>query len=62
MPCKAKAVHGEGSAAHEHAYHLVLVQDAMGGLTVSDHAFAVERIFPHIGRVASTNEVAAALR
>ena len=36
-------------AAHEHAYHLVLVEDAMAGLTASDHAVAVERIFPCIG-------------
>ena len=48
------------SAAHEHGYHRA--QEAMSGLTASDHAFAVQRIFPLIGRVASTNEVAAALR
>jgi len=40
----------------------VLVEDAMAGLTASDHAVAVERIFPCIGYVASTNEVLAVLR
>jgi isochorismate hydrolase len=49
------------SEAHEHAYHLVLVQEAMAGLTASDHVFAVERIFPRVGRVASANGVVAAL-
>jgi nicotinamidase-related amidase len=55
-------VESTARGAHEHTYHLVLVQDAIAGLTVSDHAFAVERIFPRVGRVASTNEVVAALR
>jgi|ERR1019366_5396536 nicotinamidase-related amidase len=55
-------VESTARAAHEHAYNLVLVEDAMASLTSSDHAFAVERIFPRIGRVASTNEVVAALR
>lgn len=55
-------VESTARAAHEHAYHLVLVQDAMASLTAFDHAFAVERIFARIGRVASTNEVVDALR
>jgi nicotinamidase-related amidase len=55
-------VESTARAAHEHAYNLVLVEDAMASLTASDHAFAVERIFPRIGRVASTGEVVAALR
>jgi nicotinamidase-related amidase len=55
-------VESTARAAHEHAYNLVLVEDAMASMTASDHAFAVERIFPRIGRVATTNEVVAALR
>lgn len=55
-------VESTARAAHEHAYHLVLVEDAMAGFAASDHTFAVERIFPRIGRVVSTKEVLAALR
>jgi len=54
-------VESTARAAHEHAYHLILVEDAMASFAASDHAFAVERIFPRIGRVASTQEVLAAL-
>jgi nicotinamidase-related amidase len=55
-------VESTARAAHEHAYNLVLVEDAMAALTSRDHAFALERIFPRIGRVASTSEVVDALR
>jgi nicotinamidase-related amidase len=48
--------------AHERAYDLVFVEDAMSARAASDHEFALTRIFPRIGRVASTEEVLAALR
>jgi nicotinamidase-related amidase len=55
-------VESTARAAHEHGYNVVLVEDAMASFSASDHVFAVERIFPRIGRVASTNEVIVALR
>jgi nicotinamidase-related amidase len=55
-------VESTARAGHEHGYHLVLVEDAMSGLSAEDHAFALTRIFPRIGRVASTSDVLAALR
>lgn len=46
---------------HERGYELVLVEDAMSASSASDHAFALARIFPRIGRVCSSAEVLAAL-
>ena len=54
-------VESTARAAHERAYNLLLVEDAMAGYLTSDHTFAVERIFPRIGRITSTKEVLAAL-
>jgi len=50
-------VESTARAAHEHAYNLLLVEDAMASMSASDHLFAVERIFPRIGRVVSTQAV-----
>jgi nicotinamidase-related amidase len=47
--------------AYERGYELVLVEDAMSARSASDHAFAVARIFPRIGRVCSTADVTTAL-
>jgi nicotinamidase-related amidase len=47
--------------AREHGYHVVLAEDAMSALSANDHAFAFTRIFPRLGRVASTGEILAAL-
>lgn len=47
--------------AYPHGYALVLVEDAMSGLSEGAHAFAVEQIFPRLGRVRSTDQVLAAL-
>lgn len=55
-------VESTARGAHEHAYNLILVEDAMASFSASDHAFAVQRIFPRIGRIASTKEVLKALR
>jgi nicotinamidase-related amidase len=47
--------------AYERAYDIVFVEDAMSARAAGDHEFALTRIFPRIGRVASTDEVLAAL-
>jgi nicotinamidase-related amidase len=48
--------------AFERNYQLVLVEDAMAGLVAGDHEFAVGRIFPRLGRIASTEAVLEAWR
>jgi len=47
--------------AHERGYELILVEDAMSARNADDHAFALARIFPRIGRVCSADDVIAAL-
>jgi nicotinamidase-related amidase len=47
--------------AFERGYEQVLAEDAMTGVTAESHANAVERIFPRLGRVRSTDEILAAL-
>ncbi|HZL53096.1 MAG TPA: hydrolase [Terracidiphilus sp.] len=48
--------------AYERGYEMVFAADAMSGLNAESHANAVERIFPRIGRVRSTEQIIAALR
>ena len=48
--------------AYERGYELIFAEDAMTGLNAESHANAVERIFPRIGRVRSTDEILAALQ
>jgi nicotinamidase-related amidase len=48
--------------AFELGYDQVFVEDACAARTAEEHANAVTRIFPRIGRVRSTAEVVAALR
>lgn len=45
--------------AFERGYELIFVEDAMAGLSAEAHAFAVNTIFPRIGRVRSTEVVLA---
>lgn len=47
--------------AHEAAYAVINVEDAMGDYTPEDHRFATERIFPRLGRVRTTAQVLSAL-
>ena len=47
--------------AYEHGYEMIFAQDAMTGQTAESHANSVERIFPRLGRVRSTDEIIAAL-
>ena len=48
--------------AFERGYALVLVEDAMAGLSNEAHSFAVKTIFPRIGRIRSTEQVMVALQ
>ena len=47
--------------AYEHGYELIFAEDAMTGVTAESHSNSVERIFPRLGRVRSTDEIIAAL-
>ncbi|MEJ2478568.1 MAG: hydrolase [Acidihalobacter sp.] len=47
--------------AYEHNYRQVFVEDAMGALDAKSHRNSVERIFPRIGHVRSTEQVLALL-
>ena len=47
--------------AYERGYEPVFAEDAMTGRTAESHANAINRIFPRIGRVRSTEEIVAAL-
>lgn len=47
--------------AFELGFHQVLVEDAMSSSNADHHRFAVENIFPRLGRVRSTEQVLAAL-
>ena len=47
--------------AYERGYELIFAEDAMTGFSAESHANAVERIFPRLGRVRSTDEIIAAL-
>jgi nicotinamidase-related amidase len=54
-------VESTARAAHEHGYDIVFAEDATSARLRSDHTFAFTRIFPRIGRVASTEEILRAL-
>lgn len=47
--------------AYERGYNVVFVEDAMASLDAAMHAFAVEKVFPLIGRVRTSREVLTAL-
>ncbi len=47
--------------AYERGYEQVFAEDAMTGRSVESHANSITRIFPRMGRVRSTAEIAAAL-
>ncbi|HUV68293.1 MAG TPA: hydrolase [Terracidiphilus sp.] len=48
--------------AYERGYGLVFASDAMTGTSAESHANSIERIFPRMGRVRTTEEIVAALR
>jgi nicotinamidase-related amidase len=43
--------------AHEHGYHVVLVEDATTDLDAEAHAHSLKKIFPRLGEVTNTAEV-----
>jgi nicotinamidase-related amidase len=47
--------------AYERGYELIFASDAMTGMSAESHANAIERIFPRMGRVRSTEQIVAAL-
>jgi nicotinamidase-related amidase len=47
--------------AYERGYELIFAEDAMTGSTAESHSNSVERIFPRMGRVRSTDQIIAAL-
>jgi nicotinamidase-related amidase len=54
-------VESTARAAFEHNYALILAEDAMSAANAEQHKFAVETIFPRLGRVRSTAEILEAL-
>jgi nicotinamidase-related amidase len=46
--------------AYERGYELIFAEDAMTGVTAESHLNSVERIFPRLGRVRSTDAIVAA--
>jgi nicotinamidase-related amidase len=46
--------------AYERGYELIFAEDAMTGMTAESHLNSVERIFPRLGRVRSTDAIVAA--
>jgi nicotinamidase-related amidase len=54
-------VESTARAAYDHGYNLVFAEDAMSGLAAEAHTFAIETIFPRMGRVRSTQEILQAL-
>lgn len=50
-------VESTARSAHEHGYHVVLVEDATTGRSAAMHAFAFEHIFPRLARVAKSADL-----
>jgi len=48
--------------AYERGYELVFAADAMTGTNAESHTNSLERIFPRMGRVRSTEQIIAALQ
>jgi nicotinamidase-related amidase len=48
--------------AYERGYEMLFAEDAMTGMSAESHANSVERIFPRLGRVRSTEEIIVALK
>jgi nicotinamidase-related amidase len=54
-------VESTARAAHDRGYELIFVEDAMTSIKAEVHSFAVEHIFPRMGRVRTLEEVLQAL-
>jgi nicotinamidase-related amidase len=54
-------VESTARAAFDRGYELIFVEDAMSSISAPAHDFAIQNIFPRMGRVRSTAETLAAL-
>lgn len=54
-------VESTARAAFDRGYELIFVEDAMSSLSAAAHDFAIQNIFPRMGRVRSTAETLSAL-
>jgi len=50
-------VESTARSAFDHGYPLVFIEDAMTSISAEVHQFAVQHIFPRMGRVRSTKEI-----
>ena len=48
--------------AYERGYELIFASDAMTGTSAEGHSNSIERIFPRMGRVRTTDQIIAALQ
>jgi nicotinamidase-related amidase len=55
-------VESTARSAYELGYQLVLAEDAMTSLSKTSHDFAIQNIFPRLGRVRTTVEIVKAMR
>ncbi|MES2219753.1 MAG: hydrolase [Acidobacteriota bacterium] len=55
-------VESTARVAYDRGFELVFVEDAMSSMSEEMHRFAVQSIFPRMGRVRSTEDVILALR
>ncbi len=55
-------VESTARAALDRGYHLLFAEDAMSSISAEAHNFAVQQIFPRMGRVRSAQEIIAALQ
>jgi nicotinamidase-related amidase len=54
-------VESTARAAFDRGYHLIFAEDAMSSVTAEAHVFAIQTIFPRMGRVRTTAEILDAL-
>jgi nicotinamidase-related amidase len=57
----SQAVESTARSAYERNYHVVVVTDAIGDLDTDAHANSVDRVFPKLAELATTEEVLAHL-
>jgi nicotinamidase-related amidase len=50
-------VESTARAAHEHAYHVTFVIDAMTDMSLEAHDNSIQRIFPRLGETGTTKEI-----
>ncbi|PHI95472.1 hydrolase [Parasaccharibacter apium] len=50
-------VESTARAAHEHGYHVIILEDLTAGLDEEMHHFAFQRLFPHLARIRQSNEI-----